>query len=734
MQGNLSGQLLAHFRILEKIGEGGMGVVYLAHDEKLDRDVALKVLPEDSAHEPDHRHRFLREARSAAAVSHPNIATIFEVGEQDGRVFIAMEFIRGQSLRQSLADRLSVREVLRIARSTALGLGEAHDRGIVHRDLKPENVMITSKGDVKILDFGLAKLHGSESPTALGDAKTELQITQQGRLLGTPEYMSPEQARGEPVGAEGDIFSLGVMLYEMLAGERPFKGATPLGVLLAATTQEPIPLSARNAAITPELEQVVAKCLEKRPSDRFANGKEVGAALEALLDAGGSASLSSAARSALNSRAEPPRARRGWPVLVAALALTGAGAFGWAAWIRSSHQLPADIASSREAGGPAQTPDSSKGYRAITDLPRPGSSSRDAVAAYRRGMQLTRDAAYHEAQEEFEAALRLDGSLAAAHLRYALLSFSFALSQVQPGQLAHFRAAVAGRASLSDHDEQLLEAVEPAFEQPRRLSDSVNRLAALVARYPEDVDDLFWHALMLYATGAPDEAMSLFKRATLLDPKFCLAWARYGDVIGNMSSDADAAFGAYDACSSACPNATRCLRSRLLLAAHEGACTRAFGRRAASRRPRTARSGLARASRHDAIRRRRDSGGCTPGAPRGRSPHRGAATIPADTDRQRSGRRAGGRLHERGGRAPRSPYARDERDAREPSRPRRGADGLARARDGKAERGRRRCERFLAAGGRVEPRGVGFRRGSPRDVECAPRGAAPHGRGVRGAS
>jgi serine/threonine protein kinase len=271
----LIGQRVGRYRIARLLGRGGMGRVYEARDEDLRRPVALKLLPASVANNDERRQRFLREARSAAAVTHPNVAVIYEIGDSEGRVYIAMELISGRSLRELLADRLPVLEALRIANHMAQGLAAAHESGIVHRDLKPENVMVTAKGEVKILDFGLAKLHEAGSLTVLGEAKTEQQITEEGRVLGTPAYMSPEQARGETVDARSDVFSFGVMLYEMLAGVRPFQGETAFAMLLAVMTKEPEPLSRVNPDVTQEISSTVARSLEKLAEARYANGHEL---------------------------------------------------------------------------------------------------------------------------------------------------------------------------------------------------------------------------------------------------------------------------------------------------------------------------------------------------------------------------------------------------------------------------------------------------------------------------
>jgi len=308
------GANLGHYRIESKLGQGGMGVVYRATDEKLRRTVALKVLPPLHVDDQQRRRRFLREARSLAAVTHPNIATIYEVGEADGRIHIVMELVEGRSLRDALADgALSIVEATRITQAIARGLGKAHEKGIVHRDLKPDNVMLGMEGEVKILDFGLAKLRGegpsresgkllAGSPTPDGmvmglgsdtgpNALTSVagdnvsRLTLAGQILGTPGYMSPEQAGGKSVDARSDIFSLGVLLYEMLAGTRPFKGESTLDILVAVSRDEPTSLKTFNPKISSELEAVVSRCLAKSPDGRFESARELFLALDTVVTA-----------------------------------------------------------------------------------------------------------------------------------------------------------------------------------------------------------------------------------------------------------------------------------------------------------------------------------------------------------------------------------------------------------------------------------------------------------------
>ncbi len=288
-----SGETLGRFRLLSRLGEGGMGVVYAAEDLRLGRTVALKILPPEAVQREDRRRRFLREARAASAVTHPNIATIFEVGEEDGEVFLAMERVPGLTLRAALQERATPFEVeraLEIARDVAKGLREAHAAGIVHRDLKPDNVMITPDGQAKILDFGLAKrLLGADSAPP---PSAEL-ATREGQILGTAGYMSPEQALGEAVDARTDLFSLGVILFELLTQTRPFQGENHVAVLFATYRDPAPPPSSRNPAVSPPVDALVLRCLEKKPAARFQSATEVIEALGAAL------------------RAAPPRAPTG---------------------------------------------------------------------------------------------------------------------------------------------------------------------------------------------------------------------------------------------------------------------------------------------------------------------------------------------------------------------------------------------------------------------------------------
>jgi len=278
------GDRLARYEIRGFLGAGGMGEVYHAHDERLDRDVAIKVLPEKLTRDPDRLRRFEREARAAAALNHPNILDVHDLDEHQGRAFIVTELLEGESLRAVIASgTLTPGKALEYGRQIATGLAAAHDSGITHRDLKPANLFLTKEGHIKILDFGLAKLARSEtSPAEFSISPTRSQETEPGVAMGTPGFMAPEQLRGKPADHRSDVFSLGVVLYQMVAGEHPFPGATTAEVQAAILKEEAPPLSGLSPGASPALERLVGRCLEKRPEDRFQSARDLLFALEEL--------------------------------------------------------------------------------------------------------------------------------------------------------------------------------------------------------------------------------------------------------------------------------------------------------------------------------------------------------------------------------------------------------------------------------------------------------------------
>jgi len=269
---------ISHYRIVSKIGAGGMGEVYLAEDTKLARKVALKVLASEFADDKDRMDRFVREAKSASALNHPNIITIYEIGESDGVHYIATEFIDGKTLNEYAKSKsFSLKAAIEIAVQVGSALDEAHSAGIVHRDIKPDNVMIRSNGLAKILDFGIAKATGSTNELISGEeAATAIQNgTRPGMIIGTPHYMSPEQAKGIGVDARSDIFSFGVVLYEMIAGHLPFQAKDVHRKIIAIQEVVPAPLSQEVEGVPVRLEEIVEKCLAKDKNERYQTAKDL---------------------------------------------------------------------------------------------------------------------------------------------------------------------------------------------------------------------------------------------------------------------------------------------------------------------------------------------------------------------------------------------------------------------------------------------------------------------------
>jgi len=275
-----AGIKLGPYELAASIGAGGMGEVYRAHDRRLGRDVAVKVIPASVASETTRLRRFEQEARAAASLNHPNILAVYDIGTHDNCPYIVSELLEGQTLRQRLRNgSLPMRKLLDCALQIARGLAAAHDRGIVHRDLKPDNIFITNDGRVTILDFGLAKLTRPESEV---EDLTKTIASDPGTVLGTVGYMSPEQVRGKPTDARSDLFSFGAVLYEMVSGERAFKGDSSAEVLSAILKDEPQDLSAMQCEAPPALERIVRHCLEKNPNERFQSAHDLAFALEEL--------------------------------------------------------------------------------------------------------------------------------------------------------------------------------------------------------------------------------------------------------------------------------------------------------------------------------------------------------------------------------------------------------------------------------------------------------------------
>ena len=331
------GKVIAHFEITGELGQGGMGSVYKARDQHLDRLVALKVLLPESVNDPDRRRRFVQEAKAASALNHPNIVHIYDIDEADGVLYIAMEYVAGKTLGQIVPRTgLPLKEALRYAGQMAGALAAAHAAGIVHRDLKPSNIMVTDPGGIKVLDFGLAKL--LERPLSESDATetlAQVEHTADGTVVGTAAFMSPEQAEGKPLDGRSDIFSFGAVLYEMITGQRAFQGATRVSILSSVLRDEPRATREVRTETPAELERIIARCLRKDPARRFQHMSDLAVALEEVKEE---------SESGKRADAKPAPRRTSTIAIAAAAILILAGAIAaWRFGLPSGRAVPGGV-------------------------------------------------------------------------------------------------------------------------------------------------------------------------------------------------------------------------------------------------------------------------------------------------------------------------------------------------------------------------------------------------------
>jgi len=339
------GQTLKHFKFEELLGMGGMGVVYRARDTKLQRPVALKILKPELVADPGRKSRFIVEAQSAAAVTHPAIASIYDIDEADGTMFIAMEYIEGRTVGRLIAEgELDLQGAVEIGHQIAEGLARAHEAKIVHRDIKSDNIMVTRDGHAKLLDFGLAKLLDpgfteDEIPAEVSRTLTKERVhTIAGTVMGTTNYMSPEQARGRQVDSKSDIFSLGVVLYEMVTGELPFSRETALDTMHAIVFEEAKPVTAVRRNLPAQIHQIISRCLRKRPEDRYPDASRLADDLKRLeqsLETGTSLILPAGERVKVwleSVKASVPLGNKGLIILAAVLVLAFALLFTRVQW------------------------------------------------------------------------------------------------------------------------------------------------------------------------------------------------------------------------------------------------------------------------------------------------------------------------------------------------------------------------------------------------------------------
>jgi serine/threonine-protein kinase len=577
------GDTFDRYEIVELLGEGGMGRVYAAHDPKLGRRIALKILTVHGAPEPGGSQgpaRMLREARAAAAFDHPNAVAIFDVGEADGTPYIAMELIEGKPLRWYVgrADVPWARR-LRWLVDVAHALGAAHERGLVHRDVKPENVMVREDGVVKVLDFGIARVRDAPvDPTGATEVRGLDAITAEGVVIGTPRYMSPEQLRGDPLDGRSDQFAWGVVAYELLSGRSPWRTAEPsLRLVAEVLTQTP---GALDAPEIPEVvERAVTRALEKDPAKRFRSMEAAARVLEPYAS-GSSRDLDEA----VSTLREPEGAPSGSPP--SSTEITSASTSGreraapapprprlprvWMAVAALVVVATVVVALLRGSTTPsAQAPglDAAPRPTAVTDLPDPKTTSPQALVAYRAAQQAWRDG-LGGVDVRFRRAVALDPDLGAAQLR-----LSFATAQSAPDESrAAFERALAMRGELDDHDRTLLHSLEPIlFDQPPDGIERHRRLTAAVLRYPLDAE--LWYHLGANAGGGlyTITETSAFEKAVEIDPAFARAWWQLGQAHAYRGEMA-AARDALDRCLAISHSATSCLWNRICIDEIEGRC------------------------------------------------------------------------------------------------------------------------------------------------------------------
>jgi serine/threonine protein kinase/tetratricopeptide (TPR) repeat protein len=543
------GRTLSHYKILDEVSRGGMGVVYRALDVKLHREVALKILPPELVSDPERRRRFVQEARAAAALEHPNIAVIHEIDESEGVTFIAMELIRGEKLRDLLErEKLPVTRALDLACEMAEGLARAHDRGIVHRDLKPANVVLTEDGHAKIIDFGLAKL--VEPPPGASQAPTLMQReTESGVLLGTVSYMSPEQARGGKVDHRSDIFSFGILLYEMLAGRLPFQGTSGIETLSAILTEPTPRLPAAPGApdaVMADSQRILDKCLAKETSERYQGMRDVAVDLRGARRRLDSSSLVASGVASRTSR----RAWLPWAVPLGAILLVVGGLL----FLRRPPDTPPPSMSGRPSVAVLffenVTGDPSLDWlhtglteMLVTDLSQsPHVEVLPTERLYQVLQELNRldeRITSMEVMQEVAARAGVETLLTGSFMKAGEnIRINIRVQEAKTGKiLSTEKVEGVGESSVFSMVDDLSQRVRTRFDVPVSASAELDRGLKDVTTSSVEAYRYYAEGINLHQRYQQEEAIALFEKAIEVDPGFAMALSKLSVVHNNLGHD-----------------------------------------------------------------------------------------------------------------------------------------------------------------------------------------------------